>query len=189
MTKQALRSLYRTLRRELDPREKMRMDALMLLQFQQLDYAGITTVLSYWPMPQEHEPDTHLFTRYLSHLFPGVQLAYPVTDPENDSMEAVAVSPSTRYPLNRWGIPEPATGSRIAPELIDLVLVPLLVCDHTGQRIGYGKGFYDRYLARCRPDVVKMGFCYFDPLAEKIPAGEFDVPLSYCITPRHLYEF
>lgn len=189
MTKQELRNQYRMHRRDIDPHEKKRMDDLMLLQFQQLDYAGIRNVLSYWPMPGEPEPNTHLFTRYLHHLFPGIQIAYPVTDKVNNTMEAVAVTDETRYPLNQWGIPEPASGSLLAPADIDMVLVPLLVCDSTGQRIGYGKGFYDRFLARCRPDAVKMGFCYFEPLTEKIPAGEFDVPLSYCITPRHLYEF
>ena len=72
---------------------------------------------------------------------------------------------------------------------VDLVLVPLLAFDTEGFRVGYGKGFYDRYLANCRADVVTIGFSYFGPVDKITDTGQFDVPLTYCITPQHTYEF
>jgi 5-formyltetrahydrofolate cyclo-ligase len=65
----------------------------------------------------------------------------------------------------------------------------MLICDTKGYRVGYGKGFYDRYLAHCRKDVVKIGFSYFDPVEKITDTDQFDVPLTYCITPQHIYEF
>jgi 5-formyltetrahydrofolate cyclo-ligase len=55
--------------------------------------------------------------------------------------------------------------------------------------VGYGKGYYDRYLKRCAQDVVKIGFSYFDAIDAIEDINEFDVPLNYCITPMRVYEF
>ncbi|HEX8461529.1 MAG TPA: 5-formyltetrahydrofolate cyclo-ligase, partial [Segetibacter sp.] len=72
---------------------------------------------------------------------------------------------------------------------IDLVFVPLLAYDKRGYRVGYGKGFYDRYLSLCKPEVLKVGFSYFGPEESIDDTHQFDVPLNYCITPDNIYEF
>lgn len=189
MTKQELRQQYRAKRLALDARDRLRLDDLLLLQFQQLDYSHIETVLTYWPMAVHAEPNTHLFTAYLRHMVPGLQIAYPVADMATMTMEAVLIQEDTVYHTNEWGITEPRTGVRIPATQPDLVLVPLLVCDNAGYRVGYGKGFYDRYLAQCRQDAVKMGFSYFEPVERITDSHQFDVPLSFCITPQQIYEF
>ncbi len=189
MNKQELRQLYRTKRNGIEDRDRLRMDDLLLLQFQQLDYASIRTVLTYWPMAKQAEPNTHLFSGYLRHMIPDLQMAYPLIQTTGFDMSAIAVTEDTVYHTNTWGITEPKEGSVLPPENIDLVLVPMLVCDTQGYRVGYGKGYYDRYLAQCREDIVKIGFSYFDPIDEISDTGHFDVPLTYCITPRQTYEF
>ena len=70
-----------------------------------------------------------------------------------------------------------------------MVLVPLLAFDSKGYRVGYGKGFYDRFLKQCRNDCVKIGLSYFEPIDAINDAGEFDVPLDFCITPQKAYVF
>jgi 5-formyltetrahydrofolate cyclo-ligase len=80
-------------------------------------------------------------------------------------------------------------GISIDAGLIDMVFVPLLVTDREGHRVGYGKGFYDKYLKQCRPDCLKVGFSYFDPLDAIEGKDEFDVPLDLCITPNKVYVF
>ena len=65
----------------------------------------------------------------------------------------------------------------------------MLAFDTRGNRVGYGKGFYDRYLPACRPDCIKLGFSYFDPVDSVDDAHEFDVPLDLCITPNRTYVF
>jgi 5-formyltetrahydrofolate cyclo-ligase len=77
----------------------------------------------------------------------------------------------------------------MAPADIDMILVPLLAFDKKGYRVGYGKGFYDKYLADCRKNCIKAGFSYFDPVDEIADKGDFDVPLDLCITPQSVYVF
>ena len=69
------------------------------------------------------------------------------------------------------------------------LLVPLVIVDGYGNRIGYGKGFYDRYLSSCRAEAVKIGFSYFEPVGRIKDISQFDVPLNLCITPLRIYEF
>jgi len=91
--------------------------------------------------------------------------------------------------MNHAGIGEPTTGELIYPEELDMVFVPMLAYDKKGFRVGYGKGFYDRYLQMCRRNVIKVGFSYFEP-EEAIPeVNEFDIPLNLAITPQSIYEF
>lgn len=189
MNKQALRQLYKTKRTELPDRDRLRFDDLMLIQFQQFDFSGVQTVLSYWPIAGQAEPTTHIFSAYLRHMVPGLVLSYPVTETATGIMTALAIHEDTVYHTNTWGITEPKEGMVLDPQEIDLVLVPMLVCDQKGYRVGYGKGYYDRYLANCREDIVKIGLSYFEPIDQITDTGHFDVPLSYCITPQHCYEF
>ena len=72
---------------------------------------------------------------------------------------------------------------------IDLVIVPLLAFDIKGYRVGYGKGFYDKYFLKTRPNCIKVGLSFFDPVDMISDKNEFDVPLNYCVTPNKIYEF
>lgn len=97
---------------------------------------------------------------------------------------------STLLKKNKWNIPEPVDGIVISPSKIDVVFVPLLAFDKKGNRVGYGKGFYDRFLAQCRPDVIKIGLSIFEAEEEDIEDCDAnDVPLDYCVTPVQIYSF
>ena len=71
---------------------------------------------------------------------------------------------------------------------LDVIFVPLLAYDEKGNRIGYGKGFYDRFLANCKPDTLFVGLSFFPP-EKNISVEETDVPLHYCITPEKILSF
>lgn len=189
MTKQELRQTYKAKRLSIDPRERMKMDDLMLIQFQHLNLTQLETLLSYIPMDNQAEPNVHLFEGYLEHFIPNLQLAYPVSDLQTHTITAHIITEDTIFQKNSWGIDEPVNAEPLNPLQIDMVLVPMIICDEKGYRVGYGKGFYDRYLAQCRPDIVKIGFSYFDPIPLITDTHEFDVPLNYCITPKDIYEF
>jgi 5-formyltetrahydrofolate cyclo-ligase len=75
------------------------------------------------------------------------------------------------------------------PEEIDLVFVPLLCVDKKGNRVGYGKGYYDKFLKECRRDIIKIGFSYFEPVEKIDDVNRYDVKLNYCITPESFYSF
>lgn len=97
---------------------------------------------------------------------------------------------NTTIRTNQYGIPEPQDGIAVPPSRIDVVFVPLLAFDKTGNRVGYGKGFYDVFLTECRPETIKIGLSFFEAEEEPIEdVFEGDVKLDYCITPESLYTF
>ncbi len=189
MNKETLRNLYRTKRAEIKLSERLRMDDLMLLQLQQINFTGISHILGYWPLEGEAEPDTHSFTGYFKHMLPDITVSYPLCNWQNNSMSAIAINDDTVFQKDKRGLWEPKEGQVIPAETLDLVLVPLLIYDSFGYRVGYGKGFYDRFLAACKPEVISIGFSYFNPVEKIMDTHQFDVPLTYCITPQRIYEF
>ena len=104
-------------------------------------------------------------------------------------MQAVACTIDTIFEDNEYNIPEPIHGEIIEPSQIEMVLVPLLSFDLKGHRVGYGKGFYDRFLQQCSKDCLKIGLSYFEPIDQLNDPGEFDVTLDACITPQQVYVF
>jgi len=70
-----------------------------------------------------------------------------------------------------------------------LALIPLLAFDQHGYRVGYGKGYYDKFLSQCREDVVKIGLSFFEPVDNIDDINQFDISLNYCVTPQQVYEF
>jgi 5-formyltetrahydrofolate cyclo-ligase len=189
MTKKEIRKIYKERRMALTGKERLRLDDLLLIHFQRLLLPPVTTVLSYWPLEHNAEPNTFLFSDFLEFRIPGLQLAFPKADFATNTLVAMAVDDNTRYSRNKYGLAEPETGSIIPPDRLDLIFVPLLAFDKKGYRVGYGKGFYDRFLKEVDPEAVKLGFSYFEPEERIEDADEFDVPLTTGITPNSIYEF
>ncbi len=190
MNKQEIRKTYKQKRLAFSEKERMKLDDLILIQFQQIPFPlECNLLLNYFPIEKFSEINTHLFTGYLEHFIPTLRLAYPVVEFLSGEMNAFIVNEETAFVDNEYGIPEPLNGEAVSPKYIDIVFVPLLAFDQQGFRVGYGKGFYDRFLTRCKKNVVTIGFSYFDPLDNIDDKNQFDVPLKFCITPYHLYEF
>lgn len=104
-------------------------------------------------------------------------------------MQAIVCSADSIFEANEFNIPEPLDNKVADPASLDLVIIPMLAFDEKGNRVGYGKGFFDRYLKESRDDCIKVGFSYFDALDSIDDANEFDVPLDFCITPQRTYVF
>ena len=189
MKKTEARSLFKQPRLELSEQQRDKMNDLMLILFQSCDLPFIDCLFSYWPIEENNEPATHLFTEFLRFRNPGMQVLYPKSDFEKNAMHAVVTDIDTPFEKHEYNIYEPASDQVADPQKIDLVFVPLIICDQRGFRVGYGKGFYDRYLTQCRPDCIKVGFSFFEPVPMLEDANEFDVPLNLCITPQNVYVF
>ena len=174
---------------DLSESEMTKLDDLLLIQFQSVEIPFLQSLLSYWPIEENNEPNTHLFTEFLKFRNPELKIAYPVSDFESLALEAIQTDIDTPFEKMNSNIYEPKEGQVLMPGEIDMVFVPLLAFDKKGFRVGYGKGFYDKWLVNCRPDCLRVGFSYFEPLDEEIGKDEFDVPLNLCITPQAVYVF
>lgn len=130
-------------------------------------------------------------TEYILHILQGKDKNVVVskTDIENHCLHHYLLTDNTKIRKNRWNIPEPSGGIEIAPDILDVVFVPLLSFDLSGHRIGYGKGFYDRFLHSCKPGVIKIGLSFFEAEKEIKEIFESDIALDYCVTPKKTYTF
>ena len=189
MLKKEARKIFRLQRAALAANEKMKLDDLLLIEFQKLALPFFSVVLSFYPVEGNKEPDTFIISDYLAFKNPGLRIAYPKINLADHSMKAIVSSDEDLFEENSFLVPEPVQGEVIDPHEIDLVLVPLLAFDKKGFRVGYGKGFYDRFLHQCKNDCIKVGLSYFDPIDVIDDADEFDVPLDFCITPQKVYVF
>ena len=104
------------------------------------------------------------------------------------SMQSFLIHPDTEFQKDAWGIPSPIGAEGVAEKAIDIVIIPLLAFDLQGYRLGYGKGFYDRFLKICRKDVLKVGISLFEP-EDSLPVDPHDVKMDFCFTPSQLFEF
>lgn len=188
MRKAEARALFREKRAKVTAPEANKWDDLLLISFQQAELPFVQQVLSFYPAQGKGEVDSFLLTRYLQFINPGLEVAFPRIQ-ANAIMEAVVPVHEDAFKPNAYNILEPTNGVVVAPEEFDMVLVPLLAFDLQGNRAGYGKGYYDRFLARCRPDCLKVGLSYFEAVDLLEDANEFDIPLDLCITPQKVYVF
>lgn len=112
--------------------------------------------------------------------------AFPRVISADGSMEMVLAS---EFAISKWGIPEPVGGMIMEPASFDVILVPLVAFDKNGHRVGYGKGFYDRYLALCRPDCLKIGISLFEAVELIEDVESYDIRLDLAICPSQVYDF
>lgn len=189
MLKKELRKSYINKRSAITSVDKNRWDDLVLIQFQKIPLPSISTVFSYLAMESQNEMSTDAILGYLEFKNPGLQVAYPVCDFDNWTMDAVSTNENTLFVTNSFGTTEPEGNSIVVPTAIDLVLVPLLSFDEAGYRVGYGKGFYDKYLSKTRENAIKIGLSYFNAVDAIADKNEWDIPLDFCVTPQKVYEF
>lgn len=128
-------------------------------------------------------------TEYLLHILQGKDKNVCVPVMKKDvQLEHILLQDSTRIKLAGFGVPEPEDGIAIPTDKMQVVFVPLLAYDKSGNRTGYGKGFYDRFLSQTQPGTLFIGLSFFEP-EDNIPSDAHDMPLDYCITPNNIHKF
>lgn len=181
--KQALK--YRTL---LSNTEFERLNHQLLVNFQKLDLGEVKTIHIFIPILEKREPDTFLLINWLKSNYPSIKILIPKSDFETYEMISYVFTEDTVLKKNKYNILEPEAGE-IFTGTIDLVIVPLLAFDEVGNRVGYGKGFYDRFFAHYKVNK-KMGLCLESaPYPKFMETSKFDVKLDACITPEKIFFF
>ncbi|WP_165784598.1 5-formyltetrahydrofolate cyclo-ligase [Solitalea longa] len=188
-TKAFLRKEYLLKRKQLSEIEFQNINQLIVDQFKHVDLSKINTLHLFLSITEKHEINTQLLIDYLKENHPSIKIAIPQSNLSTLTLNHFLIDENLVIEKNSWNIPEPVAGNQISPELIDMVLVPLIVVDKRGYRVGYGKGFYDRFLADCRPDIQRIGLSQFEPIDYIEGLHEFDLPLDACITPSQIIRF
>ena len=136
-------------------------------------------------IPEKGEVDTQLF---LNEFF---KRDIRVFVPKIYRKKLISVEITAETPLlkNSWGISEPESNEDSGERDFDYVLTPLLYCDQQGNRVGYGKGYYDGFFETVNADTLKIGLSFFGPDEEIDDLRENDIPLDYLVTPAEVLSF
>ncbi|QHL88501.1 5-formyltetrahydrofolate cyclo-ligase [Nibribacter ruber] len=190
MLKAHLRKAYLAKRRNLSEAEVEDMSLQIANRFFE-DFQPVKgqTVHVFLPILHHREINTWRIIHKLWEQFPEVRVATSVSHLEDCSMTHFLITPETKLVTNRWGIPEPVQAQQITEQEIDLVLVPLLVFDLQGHRVGYGKGFYDRFLAFLPKTSQKRGLSLEPPVPKIEDVHPLDLILDAVITPQQTFWF
>ncbi len=188
MTKEAIRKEYKQKRRKISASEKDKLEDLMLIQFQKLKLPSKKFFMSCLPIEAQNEYDPWLLEEYYMLMNYEAALIYPIVNTANETMRAVIVFDENEYEENIYGVLEPIGGVKVDPKDIEIMFVPLIAFDKNGNRVGYGKGYYDKFIETCSTSMIKIGFSFFDPI-EIDDVNATDKKLNYCITPNKTYKF
>lgn len=189
MTKEQLRKIYKAERKQLADASYAKASRAIIAQLEQRDWSSCAYIHVYLPIQKMREIDTWPFMDWLQDNYPAMHIIISRSNPADFSMQHYHFVSRSSLLENDWGILEPFDGDLVDILLLDVVIVPLLVADKHGNRVGYGKGFYDRFLAGCRPDCLKLGLSLFEPVPFLDDVHPQDIPLDELITPTRTYSF
>lgn len=180
--KKILRKEYLQKRGALSEQELHQFNIDLLNMFKTLPLTGLRFIHFFLPIKRFREPDTLPLIHWALEEYPEIKIVLSRSNLDTHLMEHFIWNDEQELVKNRWGIQEPQQGKKVLAQQIDAVIVPLLIFDKEGNRVGFGKGFYDRFLSDCRSDCKKIGLSYFDPIAEIKDINPYDVKLDLCIT-------
>jgi 5-formyltetrahydrofolate cyclo-ligase len=194
MNKKELRIKYKALRQQLTTEKVDTMSLLIANNILHLN----TRLLNcdFWDNTYFHlfitiKEHMEVETEFILHVLAGKDKEIVVSKSNFDTIEMTnfLLTDATKFKKNDHNIFEPTNGLEVPNEKIDVVFIPLLAYDKKGNRVGYGKGFYDDFLSKCKKEVIKIGLSFFDPEEQIDDVSDSDVKLHYCITPTTMYSF
>ena len=189
MTKQQLRNNYSEKRIRLTPSECAQSNLQIYNYFFSfLDLSFVKVIHTYLPIEKNHEPDTWMMVDRIRREFPHIRISIPRTS-KDGTLENFYFEGLHQLQTSTWGIQEPKQGVLTPSGKIDVVIVPLIAFDNGGHRVGYGKGYYDRFLKTCRIDCKKIGLSFFDAEEKIDDVGPHDFRLDACITPKGVISY
>lgn len=186
-TKKELRIKYKALRELLSENDLEEKSMAISNQLIQMDIWSRTYYHIFLPIVKHKEVDTE----FILHILAGKdkEVVISKSDFESRIMTHFLLTDNTKIKITQYDIPEPVDGIEVPNSKIDVVFVPLLAFDIKGNRIGYGKGFYDKFLSECKPETLKIGLSFFEAEDQIEDVFETDIRLDFCVTPEKAYQF
>ncbi|MEL1241270.1 5-formyltetrahydrofolate cyclo-ligase [Flavobacterium flavipallidum] len=187
MLKKELRFKYKSLRKQLSEIDIEEMSLAICNQLLQLNIWDKNYFHIFLPIVEHQEVDTELILHLLSGKDKNILISK--SHFETREMTHYLLTDGTKIKKNEYNIPEPVDGIEVPSSKIEVVFVPLLAFDQKGNRVGYGKGFYDKFLSECQSNTIKIGLSFFEAEDEIEDVFENDIRLDYCVTPKTIYQF
>ena len=187
MTKKELRQKYKLLRQELNQNtiDQLSRECFKFL-FTDFDLRK-KNIGIFLPIQIKKEPNTFLlFTEF---SFDTINYFAPKIDKDSDVINFYSISSIAQLEYGLYQIPEPLTLNKIEFSNLDIILIPLLCFDSNGNRVGYGKGYYDRLLENAPKNLLKIGISLFNEPEQIDDVNSNDIELDFCITPKQLIKF
>jgi 5-formyltetrahydrofolate cyclo-ligase len=187
MNKKELRAKYKALRQELSADEIEDRSLAIANRILQLDIWEKTYFHLFLTIEEKKEVETEFILQVLAGK--DKEILVSKCDFESCGMTNYLLTDNTKFQKNEYNIYEPVDGIEVPNNKVEVVFVPLLAYDKKGNRVGYGKGFYDTFLSKCNDDVIKVGVSFFEPEEAIDDVFEGDIRLDYCVTPMINYDF
>lgn len=187
MDKKTLRDLYKQKRKRLTVDEVLDLSRQLVLQTEKLPVWSASNFHVFLSIEKQNEPQTQQLIKSLFQKNKNVVVSK--SNHQNGTLTHFRLMPDTPITEGKYGIPEPISDFQVDEKEIEVVFVPLLVFDETGNRVGYGKGFYDRFLQKCLPETIKIGWSFFEAEKQIDDVFPTDVRLDFCVTPNRIYQF
>ncbi|WP_298340334.1 5-formyltetrahydrofolate cyclo-ligase [uncultured Algibacter sp.] len=187
MTKTELRKTYKALRKDLSSETIEDLSLAISNQLLKIPIWEYSFYHIFLAIEAQKEVNTDYILNILSGKDKNVLISK--SDFETGEMTHFLLTDNTVIKKNNYNIPEPVDGIEITNDKIEVVFIPLLAFDKQGNRVGYGKGFYDRFLANCKPETIKIGLSFFEAEVEISDVFDGDIGLDYCVTANKIYQF
>lgn len=185
MTKEQIRKIYLQKRMALSVQEFQTLNQQVCnLFFEHIDLSSTKILHSFLPIEKQREVNTWLIIERARIEFPDIQISVPRINNQSSTIESFYFEDKNQLEKNMWDILEPKQGMPTPIEKIDTVLVPLLAVDGEGNRVGYGRGFYDKFLKALSADTRKIGLSLFPPVDSIEGLGPHDLPVDVIVTPE-----
>jgi 5-formyltetrahydrofolate cyclo-ligase len=182
MQKDQVRKLYLQKRLGLSDAEFQRLNQRLVDQFfNSIDLSRIQVLHTFLPIEKQKEVNTWPIIERLKKQFPHVLISIPRINNQSSIIENFYYEGPDQLEKNTWGILEPKQGIPTQTQKIDAVLVPLLAFDRHGNRVGYGRGFYDKFLTTLT--CKKIGLSFFPPVKSIEGMNDRDVAIDAAVTP------
>ena len=187
MLKNDLRKKYKALRNLLTHEAIENQSLAIANRLLSLDIWNQTYFHLFLTIAEQKEIETEFILQVLAGK--DKEIVVSKSDFETREMTHYLLTDNTKFRKNEYNIFEPVDGLEVPVSKIDVVFVPVLAYDKNGNRVGYGKGFYDNFLAKCREDVIKIGLSFFEPEESIDDVFVTDIRLEYCVTPFGINNF